>query len=171
MRQLTFDSGDSSWPSLSPDAKLVTYESDRAESGHYDIWVQQVSGGPGIKLTAGPGNHKRPVFSADGSKIYYQADAPVQGIYRVSTLGGESRLMVQNAVMPSVSPDGKTIAYLKPYGSLAVVPEAGGEAKVLTPELDWWYARPWSGRRMARSYSFGVRSSENRRPTIGGWSR
>ena len=124
-RQLTFDSRDSSWPSLSPDAKLVTYESDRAAPGHYDIWVQQVSGGPAIKLTDGPGNHRRPVFSADGSRIYFQADGPPQGIYTVSTLGGESRLVVQNAVLATPSPDGKTIAYFKPYGSLEVLPDRG----------------------------------------------
>jgi len=143
-RQLTFDSRDSSWPSLSPDGKLVTYQSDRAVPGHYDVWVQQVSGGPAIRLTNGPGNHGRPAFSADGSRIYFEADGPPQGIYAVSTLGGESRLIVQNGRLPTISPDGKTIAYLRdfPNSSLSIVPALGGEPKALAPEFLWYTTRP-----------------------------
>ena len=37
LRQLTFDTADSSWPTLSLDAKLVAYQSDRDHPGRYDI--------------------------------------------------------------------------------------------------------------------------------------
>jgi tricorn protease len=92
---------------------LVAYDSDRAEDGKFDIWVQQTSGGSAIRLTKGQGNHSFPAFSGDGSKIYYEWSGPPRGIYEISALGGEPRLIAADGMQPSVSPDGKNIAYIR----------------------------------------------------------
>jgi serine/threonine protein kinase len=122
LRQLTFDSGESSFPALSPDAKFVAYQSDRAGPGRYDIWVQQTAGGSPLRLTQGPGSHYLPVFAGDGSKVYFESTGPPQGIYEVSALGGEPRLIVASAAGPSRSPDGRYIAYRTPSAQVFVVP-------------------------------------------------
>jgi Tol biopolymer transport system component len=131
LRQLTFDSADTGAPTLSPDAKLVAYHSNREDAGRYDIWVQQTAGGPGaVRLTKAPGDHRNPAFSRDGLKVYFQSTGPPQGIYEVATLGGESRLVVADGTNPQVSPDGRTLAYRSTSGAY-VVPTSRGEPKPL----------------------------------------
>jgi serine/threonine protein kinase len=106
LRQLTFDAGNSSSPSLSPDGKLVAYQSDRGGTGRHDIWVQQTSGGAPIRLTAEPGNHVFPLFSGDGSKVYFESTGPPAGIYEVSALGGEARMIAPGGIAAALSHDG-----------------------------------------------------------------
>jgi serine/threonine protein kinase len=134
LRQLTYDDASTEHPGLSSDAMLVAYDSDRAEEGKFDIWVQQTSGGSAIQLTKGPGNHSFPVFSGDGSKIYYESSGPPQGIYEISAIGGEPRLIAADGMRPRVSPDGKNVAYVGPLSSqLFVVPTSGGEPQAIAP--------------------------------------
>jgi eukaryotic-like serine/threonine-protein kinase len=134
LRQLTHDSGPTSFPALSPDAKLVAYQSDRAEPGRIDIWIQQTSGGAAIPLTKGPAIHQHPVFSGDGAKVYFDSTGPPQGIYEVSSLGGEARLIAAGGILPAVSPDGQSITYIgMPSRQLLVVPPSGGEPRDLVP--------------------------------------
>ena len=147
LRQLTYDEGTTIYPSLSPDAKLVAYQSDRAGPGRYDIWVQQTSGGSAIRLTKGPGSHGWPTFSADGSTIYYQSTGPPQGIYEISALGGEPRLIAADGILPAVSPDGKYIVYLGPpsYTQVFVAPASGGVPHAVAQDFSASGLRPiWS---------------------------
>ena len=148
LRQLTYDDGDTGYPGLSPDAKLVAYHSDRAGPGRYDIWVQQTSGGSAIRLTKGPGSHQHPVFSGDGSKVYFDSTGPPPGIYEVSALGGEPRLIAADGILPAVSPDGKNIAYLGLTSTQLqplTVPASGGEPRPLAPGFSAGTIRPvWS---------------------------
>ena len=136
LRQLTYDEGTTGFPALSPDAKLVAYQSDRAGPGRFDIWVQQTSGGSAIRLTKGPATHEHPVFSGDGSKVYFDSSGPPQGIYEISALGGEPRLIAADGMWPRVSPDGRSIAYggLLSH-QLLVVPASGGEPHAVAPDF------------------------------------
>ena len=134
LRQLTYDAGMTDSPALSPDAKLVAYKSDREEPGRSDIWVQQTSGGPALRLTKGPADHSAPVFSADGSKIYFASLGTPQGIYSVSPLGGELRLVATDGNGPSISPDGRSIAYVDRLSAeLRLMPAIGGPPRVAAP--------------------------------------
>ncbi len=145
LRQLTYDDGDTGFPGLSPDAKLVAYHSDRAGPGRYDIWVQQTSGGSAIRLTKGPGSHQHPVFSGDGSKILFDSTGPPPGIYEVSALGGEPRLVAPDGILPAVSPDGRNIAYIgrtSTSSQLLMVPASGGELRTIAPGFSAGMIRP-----------------------------
>ena len=92
--------------------------------------MQQTSGGSAIRLTKGPASHLMPVFSGDGSRIYYTSTGPPFGIYEISALGGEPRLIAADGMFPSVSPDGRNIAYIGQLSAqFFIVPASGGEPR------------------------------------------
>jgi serine/threonine protein kinase/Tol biopolymer transport system component len=110
LTRLTWDSGLTKDPALSPDGKLLGYASDRSGEGHLDIYVQQVGGGEALRLTSGPGDKDEPAFSPDGTAIAFHSEQD-GGLYVVSTLGGVARKLAPEGRDPHFSPDGNWIAY------------------------------------------------------------
>jgi eukaryotic-like serine/threonine-protein kinase len=145
LTRLTWDSGLTADPVLSPDGKLLAYASDRSAEGHLDIYVQQVGGGEPLRLTRGPGDKHEPAFSPDGTSIAFRSEESDR-IYLVSALGGNIRELVSKGRGPQFSPDGKWIAYWVgemgdpalniPGGSRTyVVPVTGGTPKQARPDF------------------------------------
>ena len=109
--RLTFDSGLTVDPALSPDGTLMAYASDRAGEGNLDIWLQQVAGGEPTRLTTNAADERTPAFSPDGTRIAFRSERDGGAIYVVPALGGEPTLLAANAFEPSFSPDGKWISF------------------------------------------------------------
>ncbi|MBI3667197.1 MAG: protein kinase [Acidobacteria bacterium] len=97
-------------PRMSPDGHLLAFEAMvdglsqvavmKPESGNWSILTRDRDHGP-------IGNHS---WSADGTLIYYDryTDAP-QGIFSVPVLGGDERLVAENASSPEPLPDGSVL--------------------------------------------------------------
>ncbi len=144
-RQLTFDSGYSDYPAVSPDGKLLAYASDRGGTGNLNLFVRQVdSEAEPTRLTRHEADDYSPSFSADGFRIVFRSDVGGGGVYQVPTLGGEAQLIAQGGWGPSFSPDGKWIAYwvglpgsgFVPGSSQVYVrPAKGGPAKAVSTNL------------------------------------
>lgn len=145
LTRITWDSGLTTDPALSPDSKLLAYASDRNNEGQLDIYVQQVGGGEPLRLTQGPGDKREPAFSPDGTTIAFHSEQD-GGLYVVSTLGGVGRKIAPDGRQPRFSPDGKWVAYW--VGSLEgsnlsvpnlcrmyVVSSSGGTPKRLRPDF------------------------------------
>ncbi|MCP5112999.1 MAG: hypothetical protein GY953_19400, partial [bacterium] len=115
--------------------QLVAYASDRSGEGHLDIWLQQTSGGEAIQLTQHPADDFQPAFSPDGARIAFRSEREGGGIYSISTLGGEARLIAEHGLNPRFSPDGAEIVYWidRAVGvePISVVPASGGAPRGL----------------------------------------
>jgi dipeptidyl aminopeptidase/acylaminoacyl peptidase len=125
LEPLTSGKHDDLWPAWSPDAKEIAFTTKRGDdpdrTENWDVYV----------IAAQPGAKERQVTTAP------EADAHPDW----------------NSA-PAWSPDGKTIAYIHggdpkkisyAVHSLAVIPAAGGEARVLTDKLDRNIVQPhWS---------------------------
>jgi Tol biopolymer transport system component/DNA-binding winged helix-turn-helix (wHTH) protein len=145
LTRLTSDAGLATDPAVSPDGSLLAYASDRAGEGNLDIWVQQLSGGAAIRLTRHEAEDREPAFSPDGTRIAFRSERDGGGIYVVSALGGEEKILAPQGRRPRYSPDGRWIAYFtgSNYGgdavagtsAMYVVPAGGGPPRPLRPEF------------------------------------
>ena len=106
------------------------------------LWVQYIPGGEPRRLASHPADDHQPDISPNGSEVIFRSERDGGGIYSVSTLGGEPRLMVKGAYVPRFSPDGSQIAYALGVsgsglfaGKLRVYSPATGSTLVLAPDL------------------------------------
>jgi serine/threonine protein kinase/Tol biopolymer transport system component len=109
--RLTSDPGLSTDPAISPDGKVVVYASDRTGQGNLTLWIRQVAGGEPVRLTSGTADDHQPSFSPDGTRVAFRSEREGGGIYIISSLGGEPRLVASHGRNPRFSPDGKQLAY------------------------------------------------------------
>jgi DNA-binding winged helix-turn-helix (wHTH) protein len=145
LTRMTWDSGLTTDPALSPDGKMLAYASDRGATNLH-IWIQQLAPrGQAIQLTHGESDDSQPAFSPDGSRIVFRSERDGGGIYVIPSLGGEPALVAARGRNPRFSPDGKWIAYWTggilglPFsanaGSVFLVPAEGGSPQILKSDL------------------------------------
>jgi eukaryotic-like serine/threonine-protein kinase len=106
---LTYSGRDSS-PAVSPDGKTVAFSSDR--DGTPRIWLRQLNGGGEVPLTSGPDGWPR--FSPDGATILFsRSEGTHRSLYKVASVGGEPRRLIEDALDGDFSPDGRRIAFVR----------------------------------------------------------
>ena len=106
LRYLTF-SGNDFAPSVSPDGRTVAFVSGR--DGSFRIWLKQLESGSETVLTPGPDDNS-PRFSPDGGWIMFIHN---RAAYRIPSLGGEPRRLLDNVDDAGWSPDGRQIAFVR----------------------------------------------------------
>ena len=123
---------------------MLAYASDRSGEGNLDIWVKQLAGGEPLRLTDDQADDYEPAFSPDGSQIAFRSERRGGGIYVISALGGDARLIATGGRTPRFSPNGQQIAYWSgdpqmytdtPKSRLYVVSLAGGPQRQLQPDF------------------------------------
>jgi len=112
-RPLTSAPGWEADPALSPDGGSVAFSSNA--SGGADIWVVDVDAGvEPLRLTDDAGDDRRPAWFPGGRWIAFVSDRTrSRSIWKVSRLGGSPTLVVEDADMPAISPDGRSIAFVR----------------------------------------------------------
>ncbi|HEX8353033.1 MAG TPA: hypothetical protein VF611_09050, partial [Pyrinomonadaceae bacterium] len=132
--QLTAGAGRNYAPVSSPDGRYVLFHSNR--SGAWQIWRMDRDGSNPVRLTAGEENSNWPQVTPDGRWVVYEhaGQGAQTNIWRIPLEGGApERLSRQLSMRPSVSPDGRLVAYWQkeerpgaPW-RIAVIPADGGE--------------------------------------------
>jgi eukaryotic-like serine/threonine-protein kinase len=149
LTQLTYDSGYTAEPAISPDGKLVAYTSDRSGEGNLDIWVQNIATGDRARLASDPADDDEPSFSPDGSKVVFHSDRDGGGIYAVAVLGGDLKLIATRGRGPRFSPDGQKVAYWVGesyfvHTQVYVVAATGGVQRQVQPKFYGAHDAVWS---------------------------
>jgi dipeptidyl aminopeptidase/acylaminoacyl peptidase len=152
LERVTYDAGLTATPAVSGDGRLLAYASDRSGRSDLDIWVQQTAGGTQLRLTDDPADDQMPDFSHDGSKVVFRSERNGGGVYLVSALGGEQRLLASEGRRPRFSPDGSRIAYwtglvrggANGVSKTFVLPLSGGDPLQVVPTFDIARNPVWS---------------------------
>jgi Tol biopolymer transport system component len=137
-KQLTSAAGANSYPTVTPDGRYIIFLAQRA--GALALWRMDADGGNARQLVAGEISFQSSA-SPDGKWIVYTAraaDSDRANLWKIAIDGGAPvRLTDLNASLPSVSPDGKQIAFrvvtddpaaAASPRSLEVIPFDGGQA-------------------------------------------
>jgi serine/threonine protein kinase len=106
LRPLTF-SGEDFEPSVAPDGRTVAFVSSR--DGKLRIWLKQLQSGSETALSPGPLD-SNPHFSPDSEWILYIHDRTA---YRIPSLGGEPRKLLDNVDAGNWSPDGRQLVFVR----------------------------------------------------------
>jgi serine/threonine protein kinase len=127
--------GTEAMASISPDGKFVTFMSNH--EGPMHVWLTAVGSGRFTDLTSGlpavpiPPNVKSLGFSRDGANVWL---GQANQLRLIPILGGELRPFLSgNALHPSWSPDGASLAYFRAIDGdpVFVADRSGGNARQL----------------------------------------
>ena len=133
-KQLTSSLGQNISPQVSPDGRYIVFTSNR--DGHRNLWRMDITGNNQKRLSGGIAD-ALPAVSVDSKWIFYCS--LVEGIptlWKMPIDGGAPVQLTRSvAVGPSISPDGKYVAYLFPASAdplappnrIAIMPAEGGE--------------------------------------------
>jgi Tol biopolymer transport system component/DNA-binding SARP family transcriptional activator len=134
-RRITLDAGLEVDPVLAPDGRTLAYVA--GAEGTMRIFVRRLDGGRAVPVSGDiAGDHRRPRWSPDGSRLLFQAGG---GIWVVPALGGAPRPVVQalrdvgaRALYPEWSPDGATVAWVRRDSIIARTVDGGDDRLIAT---------------------------------------
>lgn len=107
---LTDFAGEESYPSISPDGKILLYT--RSKDGNRDIYWQRIGGSNTQNLTAdSPVNDTQPVFSPNGEKIAFRSERSGGGIFVMGATGESVKRLTDFGFTPAWSPDSNEIIF------------------------------------------------------------
>jgi predicted Ser/Thr protein kinase len=151
--RVTADAGLSTYPAVSRDGRLIAFASDRAGNGNLDLWLRHWELDDARPLTSNAADEYSPAFNPAGSELVYRSEQDGGGLYRISTLGGEGRLLAPGGRDGRFSADGHWIAYWKGEigaslhrgcAKIYIIPANGGQPEDFLPGFDVSAYPVWS---------------------------
>jgi len=148
--------GKASNAAISPDGRYIVHVV--SDAGLQSLELRQVATNTNLQILA-PAEvyYSSLAFSPDGTYLYYvvfDKNRPTSGLYRKPVLGGEATKIVGNiASRPSLSPDGKSLAFLRGNSAelesavMIINIDGSGERKIASCRLpDLYRELAWSPR-------------------------
>jgi len=101
-------------PKWSPDGRRISFVSSRG--GNFDLYVMNADGTNVTRVTDHPANDFDPIWMPDGLSLIFSSERDSRSdLYRVwlkdRRVDRLTQHFVGRAIMPSVSPDGKSVAF------------------------------------------------------------
>jgi eukaryotic-like serine/threonine-protein kinase len=133
-------------PAFSPDGTRAAISRLDPESGRWSLWLFNSLRGTAARFTFGARNARFPVWSPDGTRVFFASDSNgASDIYEKAANGAneEEPLLKSgdNKSPTSVSPDGRFLLYIvsspERKFSLAVLPLSGGEKPIAFPQTQF----------------------------------
>jgi eukaryotic-like serine/threonine-protein kinase len=135
-------------PAFSPDGQIVAYSQD--VDGVLQIFTRRLDSDTAVPVTSCPYDCKYPFWSPDGKRLYYVSLAGYrESLWSISVAGGSPHVVVENVTRAALSPDGRTLAFLRDEQRADTI----GTAVLWLATLEG--AAPWSNeavQRAARRY-------------------
>jgi serine/threonine protein kinase/DNA-binding winged helix-turn-helix (wHTH) protein len=114
--QVTGTDGWKGQPAISRDGSMIAYTG--SQSGNRDIYVTDNRGGSQSQLTTHLADDQDPAWLPDGTRIAFTTNrSGTWEIWEVGVRGGAQIKLLDNAIQPACSPDGKRIAFARPSPS------------------------------------------------------
>jgi TolB protein len=123
-RQLTIDGSKDSTPSWSPDGALIVFVANRGgDLQRTSLWLMRADGTYQREIYRGEGSSLEPFWSSATDQIFFSNDE-IGGrtgnfeVFAISPDGQQKRRVTESPrfdVSPSVSPDGKRVAFVSNF--------------------------------------------------------
>ncbi len=115
-RAITRHPAQDSWPAWSPDGRLISFASVR--NGNWDLYAAPVDGGEVRQLTWNVGTEMWHTWMPDGRSILFVStrESGRPALWRMQLDNGRLHLLLEETapiMMPAVSPDGRTMWYVR----------------------------------------------------------
>lgn len=103
-------------PRWSPDGKRISFVSTRQGGNQFDLYVMDANGSNVTRVTDHPANDFDPMWMPDGQSLIFSSERDSRSdLYRVwlndRRVDRLTHHFVGRAIMPNVSPDGKSVAF------------------------------------------------------------
>jgi serine/threonine protein kinase len=155
--QLTSNSHVNYHPVASPDGRHIVFSSNR--NGTFNLWRMDADGNNAKQLTSGT-TDVNPCFSPDGQWIVYENyGSSVPMLWKVKIAGGEPiQLTTIDSRLPTISPDGKTIACRYRDNAtnsqkIALISFDNGQVfRLLDLPVHYWQRLHWSADGLSLTY-------------------
>jgi eukaryotic-like serine/threonine-protein kinase len=110
------DAGYQGLPAWSPDGKTLAYVAER--DGVQQIFTRSIGSSMRSQVTHSRFDCRDPFWSPDGTRLYYIALARERdGLWSITSVGGEPELVMENVSRAALSPDGRTLAFFRAAGN------------------------------------------------------
>jgi eukaryotic-like serine/threonine-protein kinase len=109
---LSTDAAYEGFPAWSPDGKSIAYVRD--VDGILQVFVRSLDSSMPTQITQASRDCREPFWHPRGNRIYYiSAAGDRDGLWSVGLGGGSADVAVQGVQTAAISPDGKTLAFLR----------------------------------------------------------
>jgi Tol biopolymer transport system component len=106
------DAGYQGSPAWSPDGKTLAYIAE--VDGVLQVFTRAPGSPARAQVTHGRFDCSDPFWSPDGTRLYYISRARDRdGLWSISAAGGEPEFVMENVIRAALSPDSKTLAFLR----------------------------------------------------------
>jgi serine/threonine protein kinase len=109
---LASEPGYEGMPAWSPDGQTIAYVADVGST--LQVFTRQRSSSGSAQITQAAYDCRYPFWSPDGKRIYFISLArDRESLWSISAAGGTPQVVLENVIRAAMSPDAKTIAFLR----------------------------------------------------------